>query len=1671
MTLSPDQVKPYLDALADELGASDRRRLTTLLRLLGGADHRSTAGAVCAALFDADASASAQSKALQRLREQFNSAAAQAHQRIRLEIGSDRSAGAARAVWFDGEPRLNLAHRTDELDAVGSRLMTDVRGLRLSAEPRLVLTEWQEGKPLVRWFASYAHASADARALIEELKLQLRNSAHYCFQPWSDQDIVAGEDWEHAIRSALAASHLGLLLVDHAFLASGYITAVELPTYVAGAHPSAPGKRAVPVALERIDFDHTDLRGLGRQQIFLDGDGKAYVERSKHRRKAWVGELVKQMHELLRRHADAPPKLPSPPAPTRATDTHNPPATPSRNETPFSECLPALKPEHMLSADLGGIAHLVADAKARQTALTEQALVAARPSAGDDAVDVLQHLLDWLREPAAPALFALLGEYGMGKTITCQRLVRAVAQCRLNPADASDAALPTALYFDLRQLTGLRRADALVPTLARIVDECIARGWQKGVDPPSAQTLIDLGCRQPLLWVFDGLDEALVHLNEIDGQAFTRELLALQPRPGSTLHPGTRVLLSCRTHYFRSLQAQNNHFTGQQRDVTPHANYRALLMLPLDEAQIRAYFAHALPSLDADATLALVRSVHNLSELAERPFTLRLVTEFIPQIEQWRAQGRPVYGVTLYRHMVQAWLGRDAGKHHLGAEHKPRLMAHLAAWLWQRGQRLIAAADLEPWFHDWLDSQPALRRRYAAVDRDKLEEDLRTATFLVREDGAGNNAAEPGDAGPASGFRFAHSSMQEYFLAEHLLDALQHNRRADWALPLVSAETRRFLQDCLRELPAGAPAHQALAGWRAPYLAQASEQWLRLMLDRAADADLPLPHLAGADLHGAHLHGWSFIGRSAQQPLNLSGADFSGCELRETVWRDVRLDDARLDHAALHRCEWWRVTAPRLRAHGSHWDGAALRDVAWPDADLAGSTAHAPRLHYTALPAAWLAAAAPLAAVEDAGAATAIGCTSRSAWERPRLAAGTVDAAGLVVAPPGTARWLASSGHLLPTAAAVSPDGTRVVSGGRDGSMRVWDVESGLCLATWTGHRDWVAACGFRADGARVVSASGDGTLRVWDVASGTSLAVCEGHEGAVSDAVFTPDGRQLVSAASDDTLRLWDAADGRCVGVWTGHTAAVCACTVAPDGQHAISASGDKSLRWWDIGSGRCLSVWHGHTGGVSACAISPNGARVVSASNDKTLRLWDAATGQCLAVWRGHSDTVTACAFSPDGQRVVSNGSDGTLHLWDTASGQSLTISTGQSIGLINNFCALFADGQRIAAGGSVFGRLGIWDASTGQSLALWPGSPDLVRACQFSADGQHVVSATSNGKFRVWDSVNGTRQAAWSARCTGIDAVACSPDGRRVVFADSDGTLRQYDAHSGRQLLACAGHTALVNACAFSPNGLRIASASSDHTLRLWDAESGQCIVINEHTQNIEACAFSPDGQTLISAGWDGSIGLWRASTGDCLSAWTCQSVLWKACAFFPDGRRVLLADFGGHLRVWDVATGTCAGEWSGHTDTVDVLAFAPDGRCVVSASRDSTLRLWDAESGTCLQVFTGHLGAVKGCAFSPDGHQIVSAGSDGTLRLWDAASGACLRVTHHIGDDFATWTLPDQRLVEASEGAWRWLMLQHFDDAGRLVDVVPGETLVRLPYTASPPTPSTNPPSGQRTAGAE
>jgi len=242
---------------------------------------------------------------------------------------------------------------------------------------------------------------------------------------------------------------------------------------------------------------------------------------------------------------------------------------------------------------------------------------------------------------------------------------------------------------------------------------------------------------------------------------------------------------------------------------------------------------------------------------------------------------------------------------------------------------------------------------------------------------------------------------------------------------------------------------------------------------------------------------------------------------------------------------------------------------------------------------------------------------------------------------------------------AFSPDGRWIASGGNDNVVKVWDTETGLETLTLKGHTAGVRSVAFSADGRRIASGSDDKTLKLWDVATGQETLTLKGHTGEVTSIAFSLDGRRIASGSCDGTVKVWDAATGTEMRTLTAHTAQVWGVAFGPDSRRIVSGSEDRSVRVWDAGTGRELLALIGHTEAVQSVAFSPDGQRIVSGSRDKTVKVWDVATGQETLTLKGHTLWVCSVAFSPDGRRIASGGArgDGTVKVRDAGPEESGT------------------------------------------------------------------------------------------------------------------------------------------------------------------------------------------------------------------------------------------------------------------------------------------------------------------------------------------------------------------------------------------------------------------------------
>lgn len=248
----------------------------------------------------------------------------------------------------------------------------------------------------------------------------------------------------------------------------------------------------------------------------------------------------------------------------------------------------------------------------------------------------------------------------------------------------------------------------------------------------------------------------------------------------------------------------------------------------------------------------------------------------------------------------------------------------------------------------------------------------------------------------------------------------------------------------------------------------------------------------------------------------------------------------------------------------------------------------------------------------------------------------------------------------FPPSLAISQDGKTLASGNKDGTIKLWDVETGKNTATLKGHIDNVSSVAFSPDGKTLASGSVDKTIKLWELATGKNTATLNGHNGEVDSIAFSPSGKTLASGSKDRTIKLWDLESCKNTATLEGQIGGIGFLVFSPDGQTLASAAQGNNIELWAVDTGKStLLSKEGRQCFCPLLVFSPDGKKLASGGICHTnIKLWDVAAGkkymklECRGLYE---DGVRSLAFTPDGKTLASAGNR-MVRIWDVATGNNI-------------------------------------------------------------------------------------------------------------------------------------------------------------------------------------------------------------------------------------------------------------------------------------------------------------------------------------------------------------------------------------------------------------------------------
>jgi WD40 repeat protein len=499
-----------------------------------------------------------------------------------------------------------------------------------------------------------------------------------------------------------------------------------------------------------------------------------------------------------------------------------------------------------------------------------------------------------------------------------------------------------------------------------------------------------------------------------------------------------------------------------------------------------------------------------------------------------------------------------------------------------------------------------------------------------------------------------------------------------------------------------------------------------------------------------------------------------------------------------------------------------------------------------------------------------------------------------------------------------SLNSTRLTIGSRDGTIQVWDADSGSCLQTTRIETRARSKPAYSLGSTRVASENYRGWIDIWDVKTGKCIKTIEKSEEYIAELAISQDSEKLVTVVFDGTIRVWDSETGACLRMISYPRLGRPKVTISNDSTWLATWAMAGTTQVWNIRTGECVQNFRGSVSETRVASFSHDSTMIATGFFDGPIRIWDIPTGVCLKTLEGHIGGIVSVVFSHDSTRLASGSENCAIKIWDVRSGACLLTLREHSFRI-----------HRIA----------------------------------FSQDSTKLASGSGDGTIKIWDiSAEHSECSESESHDRAVSSVAISPNSKWLASLAEDNTVKIWDLTDGAciRTLKIGEHNSRIGwttEVVFSPDSTRFALVSNC-TPYIWDVESGKLIhtMKTAEPRDARSVAFSHDSSRLASVGQDAVI--WDVQTGTCLRVLEVKNSFVHCVAFSHDSTWIALGHSSILVEIRDTNSGDLIRRFTASSaiSEVDYIAFSDDSTWIACTLSCSEVEFWEARSGIHHKRFT-------------------------------------------------------------------------------------------------------------------
>ncbi len=623
-------------------------------------------------------------------------------------------------------------------------------------------------------------------------------------------------------------------------------------------------------------------------------------------------------------------------------------------------------------------------------------------------------------------------------------------------------------------------------------------------------------------------------------------------------------------------------------------------------------------------------------------------------------------------------------------------------------------------------------------------------------------------------------------------------------------------------------------------------------------------------------------------------------------------------------------------------------------------------------------------------------------------------------------------------AMALARRGRQICCGGADSVVRVWDVaefvkqqrakvqtNGGPATTVKTvrelrGHSGPVTALATSGDGSQIVSGGADGTVRFWNLKSGKQTKQVQ-HRPAVVAVAIRADGKRFATAGADNVVRLWNGENNQKIAELRGdfrndlevgrltraadvaHSGVDEAKRVLTDAENSAKQETDELKKTTDAKAAAQKDLAAKTAASKVVLDLKAKAEKELAAARDVAKTAADKLAAAKSA--------ATKDAKNKDLAKAVAAATDAA-----TAAQRKLAQAKSNLEQTTKNVQPPLAARKQAE------------DALVAAASDVKRVEP-LVRKTANVVPGakQNLATAQHNAK-RADAAVQSGRKTAAERRP--IRALAFSPDGFFLAIGGDNHLAQTVSADNGSPGDTFEGATSAVESLAYLTSG-ELLAVVSDRSAILWNTDPPWPLVRTIGTaadpttfvDRVISLDFSPDGRLLATGGGypsrSGELKIWNVAEGTLArSVPEAHSDTICAVRFSPDGKLVATGATDRTMKVFDVARGTLQKTFEGHSGHVLGVAWRADGLQLASAGADAASKIWDYASGEQQRTIEAFSKEVTAIDYVGTSHRVMTTCGDHYVRMFNADNGNQDRIYYGTSDFLYSLGLtPDGSLVVA------------------------------------------------------